>query len=358
VTDDRNLLYAEIDARDRLSRTVGDHPDRLFVSGSSGENPFAADFLGPLAANRLADVGDFAAYSHLTEDRPLATSVAELHRQRYGESLISDWQIVPGAGAAGFLTTLLMFQHLRGVSEIHYLPPMYYSAAWWVRQLGFGVHRVTPEASFAADPPLALPSGPGLLWITDPLWFAGHRLTEKTITRIAEWQRATGSTVVVDGTFQYMRWDGSFWEPTSRLDPGRTFRLVCPTKALGLHGLRFAYVIAPPRHSADLAELHGRLHGSAGLVDVAFAHRAVEVLRGPSGAAPLLEFARQRYRRLTDQGAIAPAVEPTSGYLAFVRPSRPGRFVGMGPDCFGIAAMADCLRVNLLDSRVVAALAE
>jgi len=50
--------------------------------------------------------------------------------------------------------------------------------------------------------------------------------------------------VVVDGTFQYLQWA---WpercERTSTLLRERTIRLVCPTKSLALHGIRFACLL-------------------------------------------------------------------------------------------------------------------
>jgi aspartate/methionine/tyrosine aminotransferase len=252
---------------------------------------------------------------------------------------------------------MLLFHASQGMSEIGYLPPMYYNAAWWVRRLGLSVWRAAADIDFAEESALTLPERRTLLWISDPLWFAGVSLRAETIAAVADWQRATGSTVIVDGTFQYMRWSGPTREFTSGLDPDRTFRLVCPTKALALHGFRFAYAIVPESCAADFSEFHIRLHGTSGLVDSKFAHRAVEVLAGPSGAAPLMELAQRRYLNMLHTGKVVDLVRPEGGYFAFVKLATDvDSIVGMDADCFGTSQYRNFLRVNLLNDPVAAGL--
>lgn len=352
--DDRELLYSELAAHDRLGEVLRMQPDRTFVSDWNGHHPFVRAFLGEFADVPISGLGGLGSYSHMDEDPDLAAAIADLHVRRYREPSVTARRCVPGAGATSFLTTLLMYQFLDGVSELAYLPPVYYNAGWWIRKLGFAVRRVASDVDFAEDVCLTLPSGRCLLWLTDPVWFAGVPVRHETVNAIAAWQHRTGSTVIVDGTFQYMGWDGASPEATEWLDPDLTFRLVCPTKTLALHGFRFAYAIVPEQHASAFAELHGRLHGAAGLTDRRFAHRAVAVLGTDDGALPLMSFARTRYLRLRATGAVPDAIEPFSGYFAFGHPVvAADRIAGMDIACFGGTGHPGFVRINLLNSAAV-----
>lgn len=356
-TDDRELLFSELAAHDRLGDDLIERPGSVFVSDWNGDHPFMSEFLGELGEVPIGKLGSLGTYSRMDEDLELSDAVAELHVRTYGEPSVTPARCVTGAGSTSFLTTLLMYQFLEGVREISYLPPVYYNAAWWVRKLGMGVRRVASNVDFADDVELSLPEGRGLLWVTDPVWFAGLPLRDATVDRIAEWQQRTGSTVIVDGTFQYMGWNGASTESTDRLDPDLTFRLVCPTKTLAMHGFRFAYAIVPDRHAAAFTELHKRLHGAAGLVDRLFAHRAVEVMGTDEGALPLMSFARDRCRQLLASGAVTEAVQPESGFFVFGRPSvDPSTYVAMDIDCFGGAGYPGYVRVNLLNPAAISLL--
>ncbi|OLZ46570.1 hypothetical protein BS329_30580 [Amycolatopsis coloradensis] len=329
-------------------------PERTFVSDWNGDHPFTQIFLGEFAQVSISSLGRLGAYSHMDEDPDLAAAIADLHVHRYGEHSVTAHRCVPGAGATSFLTTLLMYQFLDGVRELAYLPPVYYNAGWWIRKLGFTVRRVASDVDFAEDVRLSLPSGRCLLWLTDPVWFAGVPVRRETVNAIAAWQHRTGSTVIVDGTFQYMGWDGASTEATEQLDPDLTYRLVCPTKTLALHGFRFAYTLVPEQHASAFSELHGRLHGAAGLADRRFAHRAIAALSTDDGALPLMNFAHTRYLRLCASDAVPNAIEPFSGYFLFGRPAVPAnRFAGMDIACFGGTGHPGFVRINLLNSAAV-----
>lgn len=359
ATDDREYLYAELAANNRLSETLHNEPNRTFVSDWNGENPFVRQFLDDFADVTISRLGDLEKYSRMDSDSDLAAAVADLHVQRYGEPSVTPTRCVLGAGATGFLTTLLMYQYLNGARELAYLPPIHSGATWWIRKLGFVVRRVATDVDFSPRGELTLPENRCVLWLTDPVWFAGVPIRMETLEAIAAWQRRTGSTIIVDGTFQYMSWDGAGSEATERLDPDLTFRLVCPTKALSLHGFRFAYAIVPEQHSAPFAELHGRLHGPAGLPDRRFAHRAVTTLRSGEGALPLLHLARGSYRELISRRAVTAAVEPKGGYFLFGCPAvARERFMGMDINCFGGTGYPGFVRINLLNKAAIDCLLE
>jgi aspartate/methionine/tyrosine aminotransferase len=351
-TDDLPHLLSELHAHDDMAAEASASPGRRFLGGWNGHHPFVSEFVGDVP-RRLTEMRDrYTEYSHLDEDIELQTRLSNLHADVYGEPRRAADSYIPGGGSSAFLATLLQFGRRLGHDELCYLPPVYYNAIYWVRELGFRVTRVAPHAALGcAGAVLELPPGRTLLWLTDPVWFAGVGLSPGLTEEVASWQRATGSDIIVDGTFQYMRWDRpQSPELTSALDPERTFRLVCPTKNLALHGFRFAYAIVPAQHSEDFRDFNGRLHGAASLADRLFAHQAVTVLASAEGAAPLWTYARSRLSQLVDAGALAELVPPSTGYFVFGRPDRnPGDYIGLSPACFEVSGHADYTRINLLD---------
>ena len=90
-----------------------------------------------------------------------------------------------------------------------------------------------------------LPDKKTVLVFVDPLWFSGRRVPVAVVSDIASWQERTGSIIFVDGSFQYMPWDGNRSEATSKLDITKTIRMICPTKILAIHGYRMSYALMP-----------------------------------------------------------------------------------------------------------------
>lgn len=362
---DLNLLMEQANAQDALDQRIradGAHPNILdgrlrnpdsavFVSDWNGEHPFTARFLGPFLTATIESLGGLSRYSHLEEDYALQEEIQHLHSTRYGEPTRDARCYVPGTGAASFLTTLLFRARQLGIDRLAYLPPVYNSAVYLIKEMGFQVRRAADDVDFA-HPSLDLPETRCVLWLTDPVWFAGRRVRQETIDEIAAWQRRTGSLVFVDGTFQYLHWGPDRTERSIALDPDRTYRLVCPTKALALHGFRFAYLITPAHAAGTVIELHSRLHGAAGIADRTFAHQAIRALR--EGNDPLTEYAEERYRQLIDVGALTEWITPESGFFVFGHPAAPPHtFHGMGPECFGVRGRAGQIRVNVLSDRAV-----
>jgi histidinol-phosphate/aromatic aminotransferase/cobyric acid decarboxylase-like protein len=332
---------------------VDEREDVVFVSDWNGAHPFVQQYLGDFLDRPVGSLGPLTRYSHLEEDRTLEDELRLLHRDRYGEPCTSDVGYLPGAGSAAFLATMLFRARQLGLNRLCYLPPVYNSAIYLIQEMGFEVQRGAADVDFA-EPVLELPAQRCVLWMTDPVWFAGRPVRQPAIEEIGRWQQHTGSIVIVDGTFQYQQWDGTRRERSADLDPALTYRLVCPTKALAIHGFRFAYLIAPRGHMEEVTALHSRLHGAAGVADRAFAHRATETLRSERHNTDLIAHARQQYRALLDAGSLAEWIEPESGYFVFGRCTAPGETLrGMGPECFEVGGHPGYLRVNVLSERAV-----
>jgi histidinol-phosphate/aromatic aminotransferase/cobyric acid decarboxylase-like protein len=363
--DDLDQLLSQARAQEVMDERIkadGVHPnsdnganqrdDVVFVSDWNGEHPFVPDFLGDFARRTVDSLGPLTRYSHLEEDVSLEGELRQLHRDRYDEPVTDEIGFLPGAGSASFLSTLLFWVRTQGFDRLCYLPPVYNTAIYLIQDMGFRVGKAARDVDFADDPGLRLPAHRCVLWLTDPVWFAGRPVRRETVEEVARWQQRTGSVVIVDGTFQYQQWSGQRREHSADLDPALTYRVVCPTKALAIHGFRFAYGIVPRRNLAEITHLHSRLHGAAGVTDRAFAHRAVAALGTAKGNTELLAYARQRYHELLATNALAEWIEPETGYFVFARPTVAASSLrGMGPECFETRDHPGYLRVNLLSDR-------
>jgi aspartate/methionine/tyrosine aminotransferase len=351
---DLELLLGEMEAHDRVGDALVEHPERIFLSGWNGSHPFVSEMVGDVLVRLGERTSLLTEYSHLDEDPELSAALSQLH-QSYGEPAIAPERFAPGAGSSAFLATLLHHVTRLGFNEIHYLPPVYYNAIYWIRELRFRVSRVADRAPLdGQNPHLRLPNRRSCLWITDPLWFAGTPLSPEIIAEIGAWQSRTDSVVMVDGTFAYMEWDGPVAAPTAALDPNLTYRLVCPTKTLALHGFRFAYAITPDAAATEFREFHGRMHGATSLADRLFAHRAVSLLNDKTPAKTLWPYVRQRLDGLLAAGAFDDVLMPTGGYFVFGKPAvSSAHTVGLSSECFSTSLASEYVRVNLLDDEVV-----
>jgi aspartate/methionine/tyrosine aminotransferase len=175
---------------------------------------------------------------------------------------------------------------------------------------------------------------------------------ERQIERIARWQRRTGSLVLVDGTFQYARWDrGSRREPTSRLEPDRTFRIVCPTKSLAVHGTRFAYLLLPPQHRQSLRYACANITGATSAANERFALRIMEVLDSDESNDALVAHIQSERHRLLESGVIrSEAAPPEAGYYTFavLNDESMKEAIVMDQRFFGLHDLVAHVRVNLL----------
>lgn len=338
--------YEALDAERRLPGA------RPFISDYHGGHPFVHDYLGSLASCPLASLGDVTSYAALDEDQRLRARIADFH-QRYDGVDYARSQILAAAGSSMLLGTFCAWLAFAGYSHVHYLPPIYYKFAYLFKQFGIDPVPVSDLHAFQPDVALRLPEHRSLLVLTDPVWYAGRRVPPEVLDAIREWQLATGSLVFVDGTFQYMRWDGTRGEESARLVAGQTLRMVCPTKFLSLHGYRCAWLLVPERLRDQLAELQLNLHGEVSLADRLFAHRACDVMLD-GGNHQLLRHAQRNYRRLLDSGAVSEHIEVETGYFLFARPRVPReRFLSMGQDFFELSGYPEHVRINLLNNAAI-----
>ena len=131
-------------------------------------------------------------------------------------------RILPCAGGSEAIRRITLAAHLQGLREA------------WVPQPGFGDYALAAEALGMQVMPYAdaaEPREPALVWICEPCNPTGASRS---------WAACPGSLVVVDRAYEPLRLQGA--APPL---PEGAWELHCPNKALGLTGIRAAYLIAP-----------------------------------------------------------------------------------------------------------------
>ena len=202
---------------------------------------------------------------------------------------------------------------------------------------------------FSSELDLRLPRHRTALLFCDPIWYAGRTVPVDVISQIAEWQKATGSFVIVDGSFQYMQWDRTRAELAATLDPELTFRLVSPAKSLAIPCFRFAYLLHPATIHEEFLFLYENLVGGSCITDLHFAARSLAVLRSQSSNLALTDYLRSRYDTLISSGYLETEIQPNSGYFVFGLPRehRPDE-VYMDQEFFELQGYQNYGRINLL----------
>ena len=181
----------------------------------------------------------------------LWSAVRNADRQRYPDpsysrlrEQLASWhevqarQIEPASGGAEAIRRLTLAAHLDGVNEV------------WVPQPGFGDYASAAAAlglrvSAYDNPQQIRPSAPALIWVCDPCNPTGASFDAHDWQAVLQVIEASGSVLAVDQAYEALRLDGHSQMPPALSE--RAWRLQCPNKALGLTGVRAAYLIAPSR---------------------------------------------------------------------------------------------------------------
>lgn len=187
---------------------------------STNANPLGPP-LGLVRAVQAADRSRYPDPQYLTLRAQLAA----------GEGLSAPEQLLVASGGAEAIRRLTLAALLaRGCREV------------WVPRPGFGDYALAAQAldlavqGYGPDE-LPRPSGPALVWACEPCNPTGGSLDGAALQALAE---LPGVTLVVDRAYEALRLDGE-----APLIPAQAWQLVCPNKALGLTGVRAAYVRAP-----------------------------------------------------------------------------------------------------------------
>lgn len=351
-SSDRSLDRQREDTR-RLSEKFeslafdhNDGDDGDFLSGWQCSNGLVADLEEAIRAR--AKTIDHTRYNYFDTHADLIAAIQAHHRA------VDDAPpaaVLCGGGATALLSVWATYLHSRGVDHVYYIPPLYITLQTALDRYGIRTIPVAAtqpyEPGFSVDLPI---EDVPVLLLTDPVWYAGTPVAAAVIDEIARWQCKTAATIFVDGSLQYMPWAGERYEPTGALDPSRTFRLVCPSKQLCMHGYRFSYLLIPPDHSRRLAWTYTNLVGPAAADSIAFAHEAIAAVSQGDITRALMQNASDRYQRLIATGSVRSVLRPSAGYFVFaeiVAPLAPD-YVRIDGSYFGQTSYPGYMKLNLL----------
>lgn len=301
-----------------LDTTIRTDQRRCFVSGWQVENPHASDYLD--AHSLIATVDKNAShYQFLSDARNLKNSIARFHRTRELVSYAEE-EIFIAPGSSPLILGTMLTLHSRSIRTIYYFPPVYYAFFFWAKVLGIDMVPLSADWPALTSSELPLPIVESVLLFSDPAWVVGRFLDADLLHSITKWQARTGSLVVVDGTFQYTKWDTSHnGELSAQLVKGQTLRLVCPTKALGVNGIRFAYLLLPAELREDLRYVTSNGSGASDGFNVAAASRLMDVLNSNASNARFIEHIRTRSEALTGTLHERQPFEQNCTYYVFSR---------------------------------------
>jgi aspartate/methionine/tyrosine aminotransferase len=346
----RILTTKEIlELHEDLEIKFGDVNDGDFLFGWQSINPFADDLLA--AVQERAQGTDYTKYSYMESDRALAGEVLNLHSGLDG--IKPDAVFCAASGGTSVLFAFSYWLARAGIKEVFYLPPIYFTLLNGLRLFGIHARALSGYHCFEKEFQLHLPPKRTVLILADPIWYAGIPVPEGVIKEVAEWQQKTGSTVFVDGSFQYMRWDNRIDEPTALLDPLKTIRLVSPTKSLVIHGYRFAYALLSEANKETFANSYANISGPSAANNIAFAYEAVRAMRDRRLTEQLMARAASRHANLRRTRRIESPLAPRVGYFVFekINVPLPEESLRMDGRYFGQPRFPQHARFNLLSTK-------
>ena len=319
-----------------------------FISDWNCDNPFAESLLGTNLFRLSQGTQSSESYIYFDQESPVIDAIREFHL-RTEDLRLSRRNVLAGPGSSSFLAAFSIWLRRSGYGDIYYLPPLYHTFHYLLEIFDINATPISDKHAFEAGFALSLPQRHTVLLLCDPVWYAGKRLSEEQIASLAAWQRTTRSLIFVDGSFQYMQWDSSRSERSAVLDPGLTFRLVCPAKALAVPTFRFAYLLHPAEAHDELMFLYESAIGGASASDLVFARRALEVLNGELANQQLTSYLRNVYEALLARGLLRTTITPECGYFVFAVPQRePFNLLTMDSSFFELHGYDGYCRMNLM----------
>lgn len=166
-----------------------------------------------------------------------------------------SFKIFESEGSTPMIATMVLLARELGFKKIYSISPLYFSVHRICSSLDIEIIPCNNDLTHEEKYILKLPKKKSILFLTDPIWAIGRHHSNKLFIDLKRWQEKTNSLIFVDSSFDYTDWIKRDLELTQKLDPQKTFRLICPTKVLGLHGLRFSYLICPSKYAKRLNSL-------------------------------------------------------------------------------------------------------
>lgn len=316
-----------------------------FLFGWQCENPFADDLIArTVERSRLLNR---VQYSYLEEDAELIEKIKRLHQALDGQRPIDAFC---GVGATALLVTCAAHFRAEGIEEVYFIPPIYFSLHFAMRLFNIRARPVSSRHAFECNFTMNLPEKRTFLLLTDPVWYAGVPVPQHILEEIAQWQARTGSTVLIDGSFQYMPWNKRVFEATSLFDPSMTIRLISPSKSLCVAGYRFAYLLMPESLRRKISNIYTNIYASASVDTIAFGHEAINAMETRAVTNKLTDVILSRHRKLRADGKTESELSATCGYFVFEKLNHdlPPQYIRIGGEFFDQARYPGYTRINLL----------
>lgn len=316
--------------------------DINFLSDWNCVHPFYRAALSP----KRIDKKDVQQYHYVRSDSELLDEISRFHLRE--NVIYSSKEILVGNGSSAIISAWFSWLKLNDYKEIHYVPPIYFTFHFLSHIHGIKLTKISDKHLFEEGAQISLPSHKTVLIITDPIWYAGTAIQLSFMNMIRDWQVKTDSLIFVDGSFQNFQWENQI-EHSHIFSKNRTFRLICPSKALATHAFRFAYLLAPEREYEQLDFILDNLTGSASAADIVFAKKCMKILNSKHSNRKLIDYSKKRYEMLIAKHRVE-AITPNSGYFIFAKFEEAilAANLNMGSKYFEQDRLKGYIRVNLL----------
>ena len=319
---------------------------KTFISDWDCNHPFYREHFKNLKVKEK----QISRYNYVRGEDDLTKLISKFHHLN-GESKYSLDEILTSHGSTSLISAFFIWLRMEKVKYIYYIPPMYFTFHFFARINNIALRPITKEQLFEKSITLNLPKQKSIIVLTDPVWYAGCSIPEKTIDKIVKWQKATQSLVFIDGSFQYFKWDESKHESTSAFDKDLTFRLICPSKSIATHGFRFSYLLLPNRLYDSFDFILDNLNGSSNLYDISFAKKNMELLISKKSNNELIRYTRKIFLELFENEIISSTIDHNCGYFIFAKLNKKIKKIhSMDGKYFEQEKYKDYIRINLLSS--------
>jgi len=327
----------------QLDYAVRNNKGQAFLSGWNSVHPFQKEY-----SKIDANSSDKLKYQFYKDSSELKELIVQFHQETDRIDLNIN-SVLPGDGSTPLIAAFCSLLFSEKIKEVFYIPPMYYMFYHHLKFFGIKTRPVSRKHLFEESAQLNLPDKKTILIFSDPIWYAGKSVNQSFIDEIAKWQRKTESIVFVDGTFQYIQWNGSYEEKSSQLSQELTYRLICPTKYLAVHGHRFSYCLVPADKYEPFLYSYDNLIGPTSTYNLSFAHSALRIMLRPNRNKELIDHIMKTYLQITEVGAIKTTIIPDSSFFVFGQiNSSLKNLLLMDQGYFDQKRFPDYYRVNLL----------
>ncbi len=335
-----NALYEE------LAFELDDGDQGHFLSGWQCDNPFVSDLLSAIKERSIHI--DHRKYVYFDDDIELSNGIRNIHTLFDG---VRPQGILCASGSTLLLYSFVTYLKRIGIKRVHYIPPIYFTLHIAFELYGISATPVSAKQPFEKGFSIELPKESGcVVFLTDPVWFTGTQYSADIIEKIVAWQKENSSLVFIDGSLQYLPWNGIVRENTARLDPSYTFRLVCPSKQLAVHGYRFSYLLLPSSHERSMAWTYANIAGPAASDSIAFAYEAMAAISDRVVPNNLMKIVSKRHSYLRTNRIIESDIFPACGYFVFekIKAALPEGYALVDGKYFALGNYPGYTKINLL----------